>query len=207
MIDQIARSEIWREYVECRPRPGSEYEGWVEATAAKWQTTRGQVKKVVAQESFHQHDAIMAATQATVAQKAANLLGAGVVDAIGKLRECMRAKNRKPLRDGNGRPVKDENGKVVWIETPEWNVQLKAAEVLLNVHGGLAPEKIQVDHRHMVANVTDAELAHQYEKLNESIRELIASTRDGSVPLRAIAAPDGSGPTVSGRDEGAAGPP
>lgn len=169
----VVRAKVWAEFEKANPRGGEEYKAWCETTAELLNVSVDQVKRVVASESDALNAQIRRATL-TEAQKVANLLGATVTAALEVLGEALEAGKRKPLLDKSGKPQFDpETGQLIYLEEPDWQARIMAANKLIHVHGAYAPQQYEVktDVTHSFAALTEAELEQQFKELLPTLHE------------------------------------
>lgn len=137
------RIEILRRWGAEQPRAGVEEHNWYETVAGDTGYSPAVVRRVVAEEASAAY-AMLRDEVRTDAQKLADVVGATAVRALNVLSEAMDAEETQIVRDGHGNPVLDSMEQPVMLYRPLWGVRVKAAEILLNVHDGFAPKKIEM---------------------------------------------------------------
>lgn len=158
----LADSDIWKSFEERRPRQGLEYHQWVAETAAKYGCQESEVRNIVAL----QHNAMRLALQAgtmTIGQQLAELVGASLHDALAQVKGALTAV--KPTPSGV-----DEKGRIVYKELPNWRIRLEAADALFRVHGGYAPQQIQVQSTNYNLDVSTEELLARLDHLRSELQ-------------------------------------
>jgi hypothetical protein len=97
----------------------------------------------------------------------------GEIDTYKKTRKLDRTKALRIRR-----PQLNADGSIKYFEQADWKNRLGAAEQLIDIWGGKAPEKheINVDHKHMVVNLSDEDLRAAIENVRKEIAAIEAGT-------------------------------
>lgn len=169
-LDSQLRARVWKLYSETSPKPGQEYDRWVEETAQRLECGESQVRRVVADECGSMLLA-MRSHNASVAQQVSQFIGATMTEALQVCVDLMRASDKRVIKDRDGKPVLDENGEPKVHETPNWEARKSGAALVFKVQGAFAPTEVEVKSTVLHADLSSAELLEKLEQLNASIRE------------------------------------
>jgi hypothetical protein len=152
-----AQAQIWKSFEEKRPRQGNDFDLWVTETAAKCECDEALVRKTVAQQQNAMMLALRAGTM-TRAQQLAEIVGAGLHAALAEVKDALSATKLVPC-GGNE-----------YKEVPDRRVRLDAADTLFRVHGGYAPQQIQVESTNYNLEVSTEELLGRLDALRAELK-------------------------------------
>ena len=160
-LETATKRLIWERYEQRRPRPGVEYDAFLEETAAELNLERKQVSRCIASESNALQNQIRRATM-TQAQIVAEQLGIDMVTALNVWRDGMQAVKRKPLLDKSGRPIRNDAGEIEYQVDPDHAIRMQAAHRVAQVHAMYAPQQYEVK----------GEVQHNHAMMDESTLRL-----------------------------------
>lgn len=193
-LNATIRAEVLKRYQKNQPKPGNaEFEAWAESVSDQLGITVPQVKRAVADEQGAYLFNIRRQA-ASDSQKIAQMLGATQVRALDVFNQAMGAEEVTFLKDRHGDPVL-KDGVPVEVHNPLWGIRLKAAENVTKIHGGFAPEQLQVEERILFADLSSEQLL---EKLNDTRKGIESLTRE-------LAAATAGGAGARARGDGPAG--
>ncbi len=148
VLNHILRAQILQDWRESPAPFGEAYEKWTEEASEKYGLPVAKIKSVVAAEA-HAFLVQVQQERASEAQQVAMLAGATVARAYEVLVEAMDASKRRYLKDKSGRIIVDEKtGIPHYYEEPLINERLRAAELVIKVNGGFAPQQVEHEHEH-----------------------------------------------------------
>jgi hypothetical protein len=151
LIPAGVRFNILRDLEKDRPR-FEEWDEWVEAKALTYGIPAEQLRAAIARHTEILDIQINLQSQ-SLAQKVATALGVTRAKAIGKLDELLEATKIKHVIDRNGTVTGQ-------VESPDREVQLRAAIEVLKIHGGYAPQQVEIKGGPLdeLRNLSDEEL-------------------------------------------------
>lgn len=157
---KLTKGRILEKWSQDRPPVrGIEFESWVDDQAAELDVKRDFILKTLDEgaDSF-----IHAANGAMVprAQRIADLYGANLEAAMVTLREGMQAMKGHLTKEGE----------VVYSE--DWASRLTAADKVLKVHGGYAPEKTEVYSQTLNVTATIDQLVNESDFIQRELQRI-----------------------------------
>lgn len=165
------RRQILESYNELRPKAGEEYQAWTEAVAEELGVQQSTIRLTIAREASLWARTIQRHID-TNAQEVAKLLGAGVEVAIQTLLDGCKAELRKPLRSPDGGYITDREGNLCYYTYPAWDARVTAAKALIAIHGGNAPEQIDVRQQITIKDETEDSIIERLRQLRREIAEI-----------------------------------
>lgn len=172
--DKALQANIIDRYGRDNPRAGVEFETWVETVAEELGVKPSRVRAVILEVS-QGYLTGFADYARTYAQRAADVMGASVIEAMNTLRAGMLATKQRPVVIGKG-----EDARVEIFEVPDWASRLTAATRTLDIHGGWAPKQVEINSRSVNVNLSDAELVSQLQELTGQIAAYTSSVAGGN---------------------------
>ena len=148
VLNHILRAAILQDWRESKAPFGEPYEKWTEEAAEKYGIPAAKIKSCVAAEA-HAFLVQVQQERASEAQQVAMLAGATVARAYEVLVEAMDASKRRFIKDKAGRLiVNEQTGEPHYYDEPLINERLRAAELVIKVNGGFAPQQVEHEHEH-----------------------------------------------------------
>lgn len=199
--DRAARIQILEHFGEQKPH-FKDYDAWIEIEADFVGEDEKFVRRVIS-DYLDRLDALVSQQQQSNSQRIADVVGATRAAALRTLRDGLDAVKPHTIT----KAIQNEDGS--WIEVseqvdiPDWRARLPASIAILNVHGSMAPTKIDVSSRDREGQMSDEELdRHIVELARQSISEGDAGTGENSTPVysRPLLLDD-----ISHKDKGRAG--
>lgn len=222
-VGQPHRLAILSRWAEDQPRAGTAEALWYEQMAEQTGHTVQQVRRIIGEEAAAEYAAIKGEMR-TDASRIASYIGASEARAMEVLVEGMEAVEVSIMRDGHGNPMIDPDGQPRTVSRRLWPVQLKSAELVLQLHDAFSrktpPPPIKVEmqaavqvsgHTTQTVVVVDAKTlteAEVYERYLAMRREIEERLRDlaPAAALAAGTAPAGYHPGTPGAGTGGADP-
>lgn len=191
IIPPYETKDVLDAYERDRPAAGHEFASWVEATAAAVGIQGSRVRRIILDYTDGFLHSVRAQSN-TYAQRVAATLGGGIEDAIQTLQEGLRASKKRVFVD-------KKTGEVQVYETEDWATRANCASKLIDIHGGWAPQRIEVDSRTITATISTEDLLKQLDQMKREYRKIAQSES-----ARTLAAPEAVGDDggVEGADGG-----
>lgn len=184
-IDNRIRMLVVEDHDADRPGP-RQYEGWCHKTAAKYDITVSDVKKIIAVDvELLRYQ--MNQERATTAQHAAMHSGLTMEKVLSTLNEGLDAYKCEFHKGERGMHIVDENGDAVYTKVPDFTARAHFAREAIKVLGMEAPEQINLDvsAEVKILNVSDTELYARAMQLAERIATLVPQSQ-GASGVRAL---------------------
>lgn len=192
---------VWEAYDKSGHPAGLEYDLWARELAEKLGLPEKEVRKVCsrADEAYLNE---LASAYTTHAQRQAHVLGATLTQSISTLADCLEATKKRPFTDHKGRLVLDEvTGEPQWIITEDWPTRKAAAVDMIRLHGGFPAEKVEINQRTMIYDVTEHEATNELARLRASIDRLSEHLGSPKPPVAGIEAARGAAESVDSGKE------
>lgn len=186
-----AAKAVLMAYERDRPAAGHEYDAWVEEQAKALNLSRGKIRRIILDYTDgYLHD--LRLRSATYAQRAADALGASLAEAIQTLQAGLRAKKKRAVYDKS-------IGGLRMIEVEDWATRAACATKLIDIHGGWAPQRIEVDSRHITATVSTEDLLKQLDQMRKEYAQIARLESARALPAAKTAGDNGR---TEGQDGG-----
>lgn len=170
----LVRRQIIEDFEAAR-LPRLEWPEWFEQQSKLHNLTVTDIKRIVFNH-IDQLEAELERSKMTRAQKIAQSLGATTAEAIQVLKNGLRAEKIHFVQ------LTDEDGKrfVETRKTPDHDIRLKAATKILEIHGGFAPQEIQLSTSTELDRMTAGALQ---QALNAELIKSIQILQKGPPPV------------------------
>lgn len=177
---------LWGEYAEAGQPVGTLYDRFVAEAAKRHGVTKTKVRRSLA--TAIQHFTASFQNQiGTKAQAVADLVGAGLIEAVTTLKEGLKAVHQKPLLDRGGKPVIDDGtGKPVVFSAPNWDARISSAKALIDLHPKPRQEiKVETEEHHY-HHMSDADLMVEFEEIRNRLERFASNAK--TIDVRASGA-------------------